>query len=355
MKRLKTVLSILAVLLVAAVIFSFLNLLLLPKYMEPGQEGGRMLGQYYDEAGDHDVIFIGDCDVYSNFSPMEMWRSQGITAYVRGSSQQFVWQSYYILEETLAYETPKAVVFNVNALQYGKDFYKDPLDAEGQNRMTMDQLRWSAAKIGMIQASMTEDESLSDYLFPILRYHDRFVKLTSADLQYLFDSPDATYSGYLPHFGVKPMNFKPLAGSVSSSYDFPAVCYEYLDKMVALCAEKGIELILIRSPRQWNPSWHAIKEKRVCDYAAKNGLKYYNFSTEAMLQEVGLDLNTDTYDAGEHLNHDGAVKLSNYFAGVLAEKHGIADHRADTALAEKFNEKLKIYDNAIKQGKENET
>lgn len=348
MKRLKTVSSIIAVLLVGVLAFGFLNRLLSLKYMGKGQEGGRMLGEYYKEAGDHDVIFLGDCDVYANFSPMELWRSQGITAYVRGSSQQFIWQSYYILEETLTYETPKAVVFNVNALQYGKDYYADPVRAEEQNRMTMDQLRLSPAKLAMIQASMTAEESVWDYIFPILRYHDRFDKLTAEDWQYIFETPDATFSGYLPNHGVKPMTAPPLAVPVGSSYDFPAECYEYLDKMAALCDKNGIELILVRSPRQMNPVWHGVMENRVKAYAEKHHLAYYNFGSI----DFGLDLSTDSYDGGEHLNHAGAVKLSRYFAGVLVEDHGIRDRRGQSDVANVFNKKLKIYDEAIEQGKE---
>lgn len=352
MKKLKTVLSVVAVLLVFVLAFGFVTRLVSLKYMDAGQEGGRMLAEYYQNAGNHDVIIIGDCDVYANFSPMEMWRSQGITAYVRGSSQQFVWQSYYILEETLTYETPKAVVFNVNALQYGKDFYRETADAELQNRLTMDQLRLSAAKLGMAQASMTAEENIWDYVFPLLRYHDRFDKLTAQDWQYLFDTPDVTYNGYLPNHGIEPMPDRlPRPKIVSSSYDFPAECYEYLNKMTALCEEKGIELILVRSPRQWNPHWHNVMETRVNDYAAKHGLKYYNFSK----LDLGLDFKTDTYDGGEHLNHTGAVKLSNYFAKVLAEDHGLADHRGDSQVAAIFNDQLKIYDKAMKQGKEQST
>ena len=115
-KNIKTTASILGVLLVFSLVFAFINMLFQPKYMEDLVEGS-MVSQYYREYGDHDVIFIGDCEVYSNFSPLEMYRTQGITAYVRGSSQQLIWQSYYILEETLQYETPKAVVYNVNAMR----------------------------------------------------------------------------------------------------------------------------------------------------------------------------------------------------------------------------------------------
>ena len=92
MKKFKRILSVLAVLLVFVLVLDFFNRLLTPKYATELVEGS-MIGQYYEEAGNHDVIFIGDCEVYSNFSPMEMYRQQGITAYVRGTSQQLIWQS----------------------------------------------------------------------------------------------------------------------------------------------------------------------------------------------------------------------------------------------------------------------
>jgi hypothetical protein len=91
--KLKTVLSVLAVLLVFALVLSLATALLQPKYMTDLVEGS-MLSQYYGEAGGHDVIFIGDCEVYANFTPMELYREKGITSYVRGSSQNFFWPPY---------------------------------------------------------------------------------------------------------------------------------------------------------------------------------------------------------------------------------------------------------------------
>ena len=192
-KTLKNTLSVIAVILVFALVLSFLTILFQPKYMEDLVEGS-MLSQYYDEydeAGGHDVIFIGDCEVYANFTPMEMYRQAGITAYVRGSSQQLFWQSYYVLAETFRYETPKVVVFNVNAMRYS-----EPVKEE-YHRLTIDKMRWSKEKVGIIQASMTEDETFLSYVFPILRYHSRITQLTQEDFIYLFDTEQITWQG--PH------------------------------------------------------------------------------------------------------------------------------------------------------------
>ena len=116
-KRKKAVLTGIAAILVLAVALGLLQELLRPKYGYGNIPEGTLIADYYDEAGDHDVIFIGDCEVYENFSPITLWEEQGITSYIRGSAQQLIWQSYYLLEDTLRYETPDVVVFNVLSTQ----------------------------------------------------------------------------------------------------------------------------------------------------------------------------------------------------------------------------------------------
>ena len=332
-KNVKNILSVTAVLLVFVLVLSFVTRLLTPKYMETLVEGS-FVSQYYREEKNHDVIFIGDCEVYANFSPMELYREAGITAYVRGTSQQLIWQSYYLLKETLEYETPRAVVWNVNAMRYS-----EPVKEEF-HRLTMDQMRWSDEKVGMILASMTEEESFLSYVFPILRYHSRFDKLTSEDFEYLFTVKDNTFNGYQMNKNVVPVGTLPTVRRLAN-YQFGDICYEYLDKMRLLCEEKGVELILIKAP-SLQPHWYEQYNDQMVQYAAEHGLKFYNFVDAA--EKIGIDYQTDTYDAGLHLNLDGATKMSQYFARILAEDHGIPDRRDDPEISALYDEKLRQYD-----------
>ena len=341
-KTLKNTLSVIAVILVFALVLGFLTMLFQPKYMEDLVEGS-MLSQYYseyDEAGGHDVIFIGDCEVYANFTPMEMYRQAGITAYVRGSSQQLFWQSYYVLAETFKYETPKAVVLNVNAMRHG-----EPV-SEAFNRLTIDKMKWSKEKVGIIQASMMEEEDFWSYVFPMLRYHSRFDELTGEDFRYLFTRKNNTWNGHLVNQEINPVETLP-AKRPLRDYQFAQVCYEYLDKMRQLCEENGTELILIKAPSVY-PYWYDEYDAQMEDYAAKHGLVFYNFLD--YVDEMGIDYSVDTYDAGLHLNLAGATKLSRFFADMLAENHGMEDHRNDPAVSEIYNEKLRLYDEAIANG-----
>ena len=190
---------------------------------------------------------------------------------------------------------------------------------------------------------MTEEENFLSYVFPILRYHARFDELTREDLEYFFQSKDNTFNGYQLHQNVVPVGTLPTMRPLAN-YQFGDICYEYLEKMTALCKSKDVELILIKAPSLY-PYWYEQYDAQIQSYAEKHALAYYNFTEH--VDQIGLDFQTDTYDAGLHLNLSGAVKLSNYFGKILSEDHAIADHRNDPALAPIYEEKLKQYDNAI--------
>lgn len=319
------------------IVFILLNILLAPKYMTNLIEGS-MLSEYYDTDKNHEVIFIGDCEVYANFSPMVMYEEQGITSWIRGSSQQLIWQSYYILKETLKYETPKVVVFNVNSMRY------DEPVSEAYNRLTIDKMKWSEEKVDIINASMMEEESFMSYVLPILRYHSRFDSLTSEDFEYLFKEKQNTFNGFLINKNVKPVESLPTNKRLAN-YDFGEICYEYLDKMKDLCKENNIEFVLVKAPSLY-PYWHDEYEKQIQDYADKYNLKYFNFKNDAEI--IGIDYSKDTYDAGLHLNLTGATKLSIYFASILKNECNLTDFRENEEINAIYQEKLEKYNEAIK-------
>ena len=119
MKRNRKIFKILLCVLIAAAFLGLVQRLLMPKYIEENEEG-VLAGEYYANYGSNDVLFVGDCEVYSNFSPITLWQEYGITSIIRGTPSQTIWQSYYMIEDTLRYETPKVVVFNVFSMQYSK-------------------------------------------------------------------------------------------------------------------------------------------------------------------------------------------------------------------------------------------
>lgn len=306
--------------------------LVMPKYMSDILEGA-MIAEYYEEEKDHDVVFIGDCELYENISPVTLWEEYGINSYIRGSAQQLIWQSYYLMEETFRYEKPQVVVFNVLAMQYNEP------QSEAYNRMTLDGMKLSSSKIGAIQASMTKEEHLVEYLFPLLRYHSRITELTKEDFTYLFHRDKVTHNGYYMRVDVKAAGEIP-PGKPLGNYQFGENAYSYLDRMVGLCEQNGVELVLVKAPSLY-PYWYEEWDEQMTAYAAEHGLKYYNFLDD--IDEIGLDFTEDTYDGGLHLNLSGAEKLSRYFGEILAGECGIKSRRGEKHLEEIWQQKAELY------------
>ena len=332
-------LCVVVALMILAAILLALTPILMPKYLTRSKEGS-LTAEYYASVSEtnHDVIFIGDCEVFESFIPAILWEEYGISSYVRGGAQQLVWHSYYMLEDSLRYETPQAVVFNVYALKYSEP------QKEAYNRMALDGMEWSSVKAEAIQASMTSEEHFVDYVFPILRFHSRWSELTAEDFRYAYgEKPLVSDSGYIMQTGVLAADTQAeITPELLVDYTLPATAMEYLDKMRELCADRGIELILVKAPTNfWRYHWYDEWDQQITDYAAANGLAYYNLIPKSA--EIGLDMTVDTYDAGSHLNVYGAEKLTRYFGAILRDTHKIPDGREDSAASAIWQKRVDAY------------
>ena len=187
-----------SVLLVIALLLC-LQRLVVPKYVSEFAEGG-FTAEYYRETMGHQVLMVGDCELYDNFSPAVLWQKYGITSYIRGNAQQLTWQTYYMLREALERETPDVVVVNMLEL-----IYNEPVREE-YNRLALDEMRWSKDKLEAIRASGMSDEHILDYIFPLLRYHSRITQLTKDDFTYFTGTGNVqrTTAGYHMRVDVVP-------------------------------------------------------------------------------------------------------------------------------------------------------
>ena len=276
-----------AVIIIPVVCLYLLQRLLVPTYASDIKEGA-MIQEYYNSEKNHDVLILGDCEVYENISPVTMWENYGISSYIRGMTES-------------------------------------EAKSEAYNRMTIDGMKFSKYKIASIRESMTENESMADYIFPLLRYHSRWSELSSEDFRYMWKTPSVTTNGYLMQKGVRPVTTIPKAAPLAN-YTFSDRNMQYLDKIYELCRDNDISLVLMKAPSVY-PHWYDEWDKQVSDYADKNGILYLNTIKE--VESIGIDYTTDTFDYGQHLNVEGAEKLSLYLGEQLVDRFGLTDHRQD--------------------------
>ena len=341
-QRTKTFFKIVLTLGLVIVLLWLLQCLLVPKYVDGVIEGAFIAEYYEEENKEFDVLMVGDCEVYENFTPMVLWEEYGIHSFIRGRAEQYIWQPYYMLEDPLRYYTPKVVVFNVLSMNTNSS------NSEAYNRMTLEGMEWSMSKVNAIKASMTEEEHFLDYVFPILRYHTRFSELTMEDFKYMFHRKPVSYSGYYMRLDVKEAAGIP-PKKLLPDYSFGENAWNYLKKMTQLCKENGIQLVLIKAPSLY-PHWYEEWEQQVEEFAAENELMYINFLEHT--DEIGLDFTNDTYDAGLHMNLSGATKLTSYFGRILSEQCQVPNRSSEEELVEIWAKKREAYDAEIARQKE---
>lgn len=306
---------------------------LAPKYMGAVVEG-NFTQEYYRDASGHELLIIGNCESYENISPMKLWEEYGITSYIRGNANQLIPQSYYLLKEALRYEKPKAVLLNIQAMTVAEQ------SSEEYNRMIFDGMKWSSEKLQGILNSRVEGESLTEYVFPVLRYHSRWQELTREDFLYAFqEKPPKSYNGYYLRADIRPFTGFPTERR-RSDYSFPEKNVIYLERIADLCQENGMELVLMKAPSMY-PEWVEPYEEQIREFADARGILYLN--TLFYMEEIGLDLSLDTYDEGLHLNVYGAEKLSVWLGEKLKEQYGFTDFRGQSKLAEAYERRLEEY------------
>lgn len=245
-----------------------------------------------------DVIFLGDSEVYSTISPMQLWKEQGITSYDCSTGGQRLFDTLSLLKTALKNQRPELVVLEVNAT-----FRKFSIGEVAYNKA---------------------GEFLS-----IFAYHDRWKWFHWSEL---FQKRDYSWTSDMKGFrlqtGVQAAAKKTYKNYMKSSKKFksiPEKNVNYIDAIHQVCKDNGIRFLLLSVPSSQN--WDMKKHNTIADLAEKRGLSYVDLNL--LTDELGIDWETDTKDRGDHLNYFGAQKVTTYLGTYLKETYSLPDHRGD--------------------------
>ena len=278
-----------------------------------------------------DVVVIGSSQVYSAVSPMEMWKTQGIAGYCLSTSGQTAPSSFYYLLNCLRRQTPKVVAVDLLAL------FDKPAGKEFNNRSAVDNLPLSPEKLrlaGVLWAEQQNGESFFSYLAPVLRYHGRWKKLKDADFSLKWDYDYAR--GYDMRYGSRLLQKVtregfPMLTQAPTEEEEPVeeAAAEYFRRMADTCREKGIQLLLFRTPCV-GTGWE--QDNAMRHFAASCGADFVDFNDPAVWEAMAFRCEEDMLDS-MHLNYRGAKKLSVYMGQLLREQYDLPDHRGEETYA----------------------
>lgn len=294
------------------------------------------VGSFYNETGEQmDVLFVGSSHSYRSFSPMALWNQTGIASYNLATPKQSIPCTYYLIKEGIRLQHPKVVVLETYGIRYIKDY-----DSKAKLHEVVDNIPLNATKIEMMKDFMSETMGFHEQLefaFPIIKYHSRWNALSPEDI-----TPQKTWIRGFWMEGKIRVQKEPK--EVTEEKKIYAKNIEYLDKIIELCEENNMELVLVQAPMA-NSDYY----KTVC--SKMNTLKRYAEDKEipyiTLDNEIVLDYSIDFMDEG-HLNFIGAEKATEYMGNWLKEHYDLPDHRGETEYAE-WEEDYKEYSAAAKK------
>lgn len=294
-KTIKRILASVSFILILCLVFGVFTLVLLPKKntKEAGFQNTSAYSIVNEPPNTIDVLILGTSQAYCSFMPMEIWKDTGITSYVCSTPSQPLYYTEEFLRTALQTQTPKLVVLETDAF-FEKFNEVDVLEH----------------KLGNV--------------FPLITYHSRWKELTSNDLKFNYDySNRHTGKGFVYDYRNVSLSQFDYMIPTDDFKNISDLSIYYFEKIINLCYEKNVKLVLISAPSVFN--WNYSKHNAVEVIAREYNLEYVDVNL--VLEEVGLNWNTDWLDEGKHLNCYGAVKMTNWFEGYLQNFDLLEDKR----------------------------
>lgn len=282
-----------------------------------GNYQGSQSGFLEEKKDSIDVIFLGTSNMFHSINPVIMYSETGITSYDWGSSSQSLNMSYMYLKEALKTQSPKVVCLEIAQI-----------DGNSNKNLYEPGMRWGFTyfpfgfnKLEGIYAQLNKvDFDYLSYLFPILRYKSRWMELTQGD----FDKSADTYlKGCNVTFDVMPVEY-PEEFYAAQDVEIKPSNIESLEKIEALCAKEGIELVYFKGPN--TEIWNDAYAKKMAAYAENKGIPYIDYND--LKDEIGLLMDNDFQDKS-HTNVYGQTKVTKHMAEYLKANYDLKDHRED--------------------------
>ena len=265
-----------------------------------GMHNYRARGFSGEEKNSLDAAALGNSDLASGFSPMELWKSHGISGFACGEPNQTIDQSVRLLQELLTCQKPKVVILETDTL------FQENIDGHLTSLV----------------------KTAANYLFPVLEYHDRWKNVTLSELmgkqEKSWHDPSKGYRYSSDRVAYKGVDYMEETGDKE---EIDAIAKKSLDQFVEICQKQGIQVMLMEMPSA--NSWNMARHQVMADYALSKSIPFIDFNMKNKMKETGFDWMTDSRDGGNHLNYSGAKKISAWLGDYLSKHYQLADHRKD--------------------------
>ncbi|MBD5548897.1 MAG: hypothetical protein HDQ97_16185 [Lachnospiraceae bacterium] len=293
---------------------------------------------FFESETNFDVIFMGTSHVYNGIFPQELWKEYGISSYNWGYSNCTIAENYYILQDILKYTSPKLIVIDMyglieyeNSQGYGNGKYRP--DRIEQQHVQFDSIPLSLNKIKASQDIFDDYSGRVDFLFNFIMYHNRWTELTEKDV--VIKTTPEKGANFVVGLG-RNISFERIESN--ETMEIESTCYQYFLELLDYCSTNGIQLLCVYLPFPANEQAQLVANSIDDIVSSYPYCDYIN-----LLNEDILNLTTDIYTDGSHLNFTGGCKVTSWLGEYILENYDVVSHSNEENYAELWNADYKDY------------
>lgn len=281
-----------------------------------------------------DVLLVGSSHIGMNIDNQQIYDEFGISSFDLWVGMQPLWNSYYYLKEALRYQKPKVVMVDVFLAGTSAEY--------SLNTVAMKNIQYLSMGVDKLKAALDSFPAWQDAVEAVWGmpfYHERYDELVQDDWNLQYGKDELSLSAPRQVEGVttalKMLDYR----SITNVTPLTEKNERYLRKLIALCKQENIPLVLLASPFEATEE-EASRFNTVAQIAEEEEIPFLNFLKT--YDEEGIDAASDFYDRG-HLNNDGIAKFSHILGQYLADHYELRDCRTidgfiwnkdDTQIAE---------------------
>ncbi len=245
-----------------------------------------------------DILFLGSSHAYRGFDT-RLFKANGLKVFNLGSKSQTPIQTGLLLNRYLDQLQPKVIIYEVYPATFCMDGVESALDIIANDQNDFNSLKM-ALNINHVKVYNTLFYGYlrdvfnlnADFVEPVQKVNDKYIS-----------------GGYVE----KKMSFFNHISYPTQQWEFNEEQFVDFKKIIALCKEKKIKLILVNAPITPN-LYKSYYNNNIFDSTMSAHGKYYNFNTILSLND---SLHFSDY---HHLNQNGVEIFNKKLIEILNEK-----------------------------------
>ncbi len=288
------------------------------------KDEARLDSAFKQEENSLDAVFLGPSTTYASWVAPIAFDEYGIAVYSMASAAQPLFASKYMIEDMR--RTQPDALYIINVTHYLIDYEKYLSNFIETYPLTINKLKMSAYLCNIGKVSL---KKMVEIFFPIIKYHDRWSEITYNDLFYKKDKYKS--ASHYTSFLKKAKDVGSVQHDFLTRETLTDSDYKGLVDIMNYCKKENIRALFVVVPQGEDCSDKAGKQNTTISILQSRGFDVLDL--RRYIDEMGLDPKKDFYNA-QHMNINGAEKVTRFLSEYLTVKYGFADKRGDNRYSD---------------------